>query len=49
MVAVAYTVWSITRGFNCEALIGEMLVFWIGGSLREVVEHGGSTVHANRA
>ena len=34
MVAVAYERWSFTRG----------LVFLIGGRLREVVVHGGSTV-----
>ena len=49
MVAVAYRVWSITRGSNCEALTGKILVSWIGGRLWEVVEHGDSTVHVNRA
>ena len=33
-----------TRGSNCKALTGKILVFWIGGRLREVVAHGGSTV-----
>ena len=44
MVAVAYRRWLFTRGSNCEALTGKILVFWIGGRLREVVAHGGSTV-----
>ena len=35
---------SSTRGSNCKALIGKILVFWIGGRLWEVVEYGGSTV-----
>ena len=44
MVAVAYRRWLFTRGSNCKALTGKILVFWIGGRLREVVAHGGSTV-----
>ena len=44
MVLVAYRRWSFTRVFNCKALTGKMLVFWIGGRLREVIAHGGSTV-----
>ena len=44
MVAVAYRRWSFTRGSNCKALTGKVLVFWIDGRLREVVAHGGSTV-----
>ena len=44
MVAVAYRRWLFTRGYNCQALTGKILVFWIGGRLREVVAHGGSTV-----
>ena len=44
MVAVAYRMWSFTRGSNCEALTGEILLFWIGNRLWEVVAHGGSTV-----
>ena len=44
MVAVAYRRWLFTRGYNCKALTGKILVFWIGGRLREVVAHGGSTV-----
>ena len=44
MVAVAYRRWLFTRGSNCKALTGEVLVFWIGGHLREEVTHGGSTV-----
>ena len=47
VVVVAYRRWSFTRGSNCKALTGKMLVFWIGGSLREVVAHGGSTVMVN--
>ena len=42
---------SLTRGSNCKALTGKVLVFWIGawslmggGRLRFVVAHGGSTV-----
>ena len=45
MVAVAYRRWSFTRGSNCKALTGKILVFWIGGRLWEVVAHGGSTVY----
>ena len=46
MVAVTYGKWSFTRGSNCKALTGKVLVheFWIGGLLWEVVPHGGSTV-----
>ena len=44
MVAVSYKRWSFTRGSNCKAFRGEILVFWISGRLREVVAHGGSTV-----
>ena len=44
MVAVAYRRWLFTRGSNCKALTGKILVFWIGGRLREVVAHGGLTV-----
>ena len=34
-VAVAYKWWSVTRGSNCKALTGKVLVheFWIGGLL----------------
>ena len=46
MVAVAYRRWSFTRGSNCKALTGKVLVFWIGVRLREVVAHGGSPVPA---
>ena len=46
MVAVAYRRWSFTRGSNCKALNGKVLVFWIGVRLREVVAHGGSPVPA---
>ena len=44
MVAIAYRRWSFTRGSNCKALTGKILVFLIGSRLREVVAHGGSTV-----
>ena len=44
VVAVAYRRWSFTRGSNCKALTGKVLVFWIGGRLWEVVAHEGSTV-----
>ena len=39
MVAVAYRRWSFTRGSNCKALAGKLLVFWIGGRLWEAVAH----------
>ena len=39
MVAVAYRRWSFTRGSNCTALTGKILVFWIGGNLWEVVAY----------
>ena len=29
VVAVAYRRWSFTRGSNCKALTGNVLVFWI--------------------
>ena len=41
---VAYGRWSLTRGSNCRAWTGGVLVFWIGGRLQEVVAHGGYTV-----
>ena len=44
MVAVAYRRWSFTRGSNCKALTGKVLVFWIGSRLWEAVAYGGSTV-----
>ena len=34
---VAYRRWLFTRGYHCKALAGEILVFWIGGHLWEVV------------
>ena len=40
MVTVTYRKWSFTRGSNCEALTGKILVFWIGGCLWEVVAYG---------
>ena len=39
MVAVAYRRWSSTRGSNYKALTGEILVFWIGGRLWELVAY----------
>ena len=39
MAAVAYRVWLFTRGSNCNAFTGKVLVFWIGGRLREVVAY----------
>ena len=30
---------SFTRGSNCKALTGEILVFWIGGRLWELVTY----------
>ena len=48
VVAVANKRWSFTRGSNYRALIRKNLVFWIGGRLREVVAHGGSTVVTNK-
>ena len=33
-----------TRGSNCKALTGKILVFWISGRLWEVVGHGSLTV-----
>ena len=41
VVAVAYGRWSFTRGSNCKALTGKVLVheFWIGGLLWEVVAY----------
>ena len=46
VIAVADRRWSFTTGSNCKALTGKVLVFWIGGRLREVVAHGGLTVPA---
>ena len=46
MDAVAYRRWSFTRGFNCKALTGKMLVFSIGCSLWETIAYyrrGGCT------
>ena len=39
MVAVGYRRWSFTSGSNCKALTGNILVFWIGGCLSEVVPY----------
>ena len=44
VVADAYKRWSFTRGTNCKAFTGKVLVFWLGARLRKVVTHGGSTV-----
>ena len=38
-VAVAWRRWSSTRGSNCKALTGKILVYWIGGRLWEVVAY----------
>ena len=39
--AVTYKRWSFTRGSNCKALSGKVLVheFWIGGLLSELVAY----------
>ena len=54
VVAVAYWRWLFTRGSNCKALTGKVLVFWIGGHSWEVVTYerwlhmyGGSTQDLN--
>ena len=39
MVAIAYRRWLFTRSSNCKAFTGKVLVFWIGGRLREVVAY----------
>ena len=41
VVAVGFKRWSFTRGSNCKALTGKVLVheFWIGGLLWEVVTY----------
>ena len=39
VVAVTYRRCLFTRGSNCEALTGKILVFWIGGCLWEVVAY----------
>ena len=39
VVMVAYRRWSLTRGSNCKALTGKILVFWIGGCLWKVVSN----------
>ena len=36
VVAVAYMRWLLTRGSNCKALTGKILVSWIGSRLWEV-------------
>ena len=44
VVAVAHRRWSFTRGTNFKVFTGKVLVFLLGGRLRKVVAHGGSTV-----
>ena len=44
VVAVAHRRWSFTRGTNFKVFTGKVLVFWLGGRLRKVVTHRGSTV-----
>ena len=44
VVAVAYRRWSFTRGTNCKAFTGNVLVLWLHGRLRKVVTHIGWTV-----
>ena len=52
VVAVAYRRWYFTRGSNCKALTGKIVVFRIGSHLwkvialliTEMVAHGGSTL-----
>ena len=39
VVMVAYRRWLFTRGSNCKALRGNILVFWIGGCSWEVVAY----------
>ena len=40
MAAIAYRRWLFTRGSNCNAFTGKVLVLWIGGRLlREVVAY----------
>ena len=39
MVTVAYKRWSFTKGSNCKALTGKVLVFWIIGRLWKVVAY----------
>ena len=37
LVVVAYKRWSFTRGSNCKASTGKIVVFWTGNCLWEVV------------
>ena len=39
VVVVAYRRWLFTRGSNCKALTGKVLLVWIGGCLWEVVAY----------
>ena len=39
MVMVTYRRWSFTRGSNCKALTGKVLVFWIGGRVWDLVAY----------
>ena len=41
VVPVAYRKWSFNRGSNYKALTGEILMFWIGVHLSEVVAYNG--------
>ena len=43
VVVITYRRWLFTRGSYSKALTWKILVLWIGGRLREVVAHGGST------
>ena len=40
-----YERWPFMKSFNCSDFTGKSLVFWlqVGGSLQEVVTHGGSS------
>ena len=40
---IAYSRWSY-RGSKCKVLTGKNFVLWIGGRLREVVPHAGSSI-----
>ena len=39
MAMVTYRRWSFTRGSNCKALMGKVLVFWIGGRVWDLVAY----------
>ena len=40
---IAYSRWSY-RGSKCKVLTGKNFMLWIGGRLREVVPHAGSSI-----